>query len=107
MMRKSVLWLVLSSTALVGIAMTIPVGQPASAAVTASDLRTRLEKELLAVRPSDFAFVNRVIFLVDIGVLPRPLVNSTYLWARKRPRHRFQYFERALRLRARTAGIKL
>lgn len=72
-----------------------------------ADLRSRLEKDLLARLPSDFAFVDRVIELVEQGTLPLNLVNRMYLWARKKPKNQFQYFERALRIQASQLGIEI
>ena len=37
---------------------------------------------------------------------PRP-VHQLFLWARKKPRHQFQYFKQALTIRAAEIGIKL
>jgi hypothetical protein len=52
-------------------------------------------------------FVDRVVGLVNNGTLPRSLVESTLLWARTKPRHRFQYFKRALIERAARQGITI
>jgi len=78
-------------------------------AATDPTLRDRLEKDLKARRPSEFAFIDRVIELVETNVLPLRLVNATYLWARRQPRSQrpFQYFQRALRLQAARLGIDL
>jgi hypothetical protein len=65
------------------------------------DLQDTLEKGLKARRPQEFAFVRRVVALVEAGDLPQTLVQSTFLWARKRSRRPFQSFEFALRQRAR------
>lgn len=71
------------------------------------DLRVMLEKGLKARRPVEFQFVNRVIELVDAGVLPEKTVQTTFLWARKQRKHPFQYFQRAIRIRAGQLGITL
>ncbi len=70
-------------------------------------LKDRLEKDLKARRPVEFAFIAKVVDLVEKGQLPLKLVDGTFLWARRRIRHRFQYFEFALRVRAARLGVKL
>ena len=52
-------------------------------------------------------FIERTVGMVQAGTLPRDLFTSTFLWARKKPRHQFQYFRQALTLRAAEIGIKL
>jgi hypothetical protein len=70
-------------------------------------LKDTLAKGLKARLPEEFAFVDRVVKMVDHGRLPREMVQSTFLWARKKNVHQFQYFEHGLRLRAEEVGIKL
>jgi hypothetical protein len=55
----------------------------------------------------DNGFIDKTIGMVKAGTLPRELFTSTFLWARKKPRHRFQYFKQALISRAAEQGIKL
>jgi len=57
--------------------------------------------------PEEEGFIEYVFAKVSKGQLPESLVNSTFLWARKKPRHQFQYFKRGLILRATELGIKL
>ena len=52
-------------------------------------------------------FVDRTVGMVQAGTLPRNLFTSCFIWARKRPRHQFQYFKQALTLRAAEIGINL
>lgn len=81
--------------------------------VTASDgttgpqvsLKVRLEKGLRAMRPQEFDFLAIVEQQVDDGELPEDLVDTAFLWARRQPQFRVQYFEKALRLLAKRAGI--
>ncbi len=73
----------------------------------AADLKQQLESELKARRPEEFEFIEQVVTLVDEGTLPLSLVNSTFLWARKKQPYPFVYFERALRHRAAELGISL
>lgn len=70
-------------------------------------LKDRLEKGLKARRPSEFAFVARVVAMVERNELPLRLVDGTFLWARRKPHHEFQYFRRALIVRAARIGVKL
>jgi hypothetical protein len=52
-------------------------------------------------------FIEYVVARVDKGTLPLDLVQSTFLWARKKPRKKFFYFQQSLILRAADRGIKL
>ncbi len=71
------------------------------------NLKKTLGEVLRARRPEEFAFIDKVGDLVEDGTLPRSLVESTFLWARKKPRHPFQYFEQGLRVRAKKIGVDL
>lgn len=71
------------------------------------DLQTQLEKGLKARRPQEFQFIERVVAEVQAGRLPQSLVDSTFLWARKKPEHPFQYFEAAMKIRAKRVGVNL
>ena len=57
--------------------------------------------------PEEGGFIDYVLALVDRGRLPVDLVESTFLWAKKKPRNKFQYFKRGLILRAKKRGINL
>ena len=52
-------------------------------------------------------FIDHVLALVDKGTLPEDLVQSTFLWAKRKPRNKFQYFKNGLTLRAEQQGIHL
>ena len=52
-------------------------------------------------------FIEGTVAMVQAGTLPRDLFTSCFLWARKKPRHRFEYFKQALILRAAEIGIDL
>ena len=52
-------------------------------------------------------FIDRSVSMVRAGTLPRDMFTSCFLWARKKPHHRFQYFRQALIVRAAEIGIKL
>ncbi len=73
-------------------------------------LRDQLASVLKARRPEEFRFLDTVIEMVDANQLPRDLVVSTFLWVRKnksKTKAPFVYFERALRIRAEKAGIRI
>ncbi|HEV3417210.1 MAG TPA: hypothetical protein VG056_10365 [Pirellulales bacterium] len=74
---------------------------------TVPTLKDTLDKGLKARLPSEFAFVANVVGKVDDGTLPLSLVESTFLWARRKPDHPFQYFQQGLTLRAQKIGVSL
>lgn len=78
----------------------------AAPVIVSPDLQENLENDLQARQAKEFAFIKKVIELIEDGTLKESLVHSTYLWARKKPRRKFQYFERGLRFRARKQGIE-
>lgn len=74
-------------------------------AVTVATLKDQLEKGLRCRRPVEFAFVGKVIDLVNQRKLPVPLVTGTYDYARRKQPYPFPYFEAALRARAAKIGV--
>lgn len=69
-------------------------------------LRDQLAFGLKARTPQQFAFVDRVVVLVDTGVLSKRLVNICFEYARSKPDNvQFFYFEQALRTLARRQKI--
>ncbi|MHC4399582.1 MAG: hypothetical protein ACYTG0_07875 [Planctomycetota bacterium] len=62
---------------------------------------------LRTATPEENGFVDRAVRLVQQGRLPDALLRSTFLWAKRKPRWKFQYFRRALTLRAARIGIRL
>ncbi|MEX2171935.1 MAG: hypothetical protein WD851_21625 [Pirellulales bacterium] len=92
---------------------------PADAVTTSTGgrqltLSEQLTFGLQVATKQDKEFVARVVALVHVGVLPRKLVDSTFLWARQKAAFRggavslrpMVYFRPALVLRARRLGIK-
>jgi hypothetical protein len=57
--------------------------------------------------PEEEGFIDKALALIDRGILPLDLVESTFLWAKKKPRNKFQYFKYGLKLRAEREGIPL
>lgn len=76
-------------------------------AADVADLQEQLEDGLLARLPTEFAFIGRVVRLVEGRRLPLGLVVSTFQWARRKRPYPFPYFERALRTRAARLGIAI
>jgi len=73
--------------------------------VTGLDLQTQLEKGLRARRPVEFVYIAEIVKLVEDGKLPRKLVTTTFVWARRQPTLALQYFQFALQARARAAHL--
>lgn len=69
------------------------------------DLQEMLEKGLRARRPTEFAFIGRVVDQVEAGTLPLDLVRGTFDWARRKRPYPYPYFERALQVRAARLGL--
>ena len=66
-----------------------------------------MKAALRTAAPEEDGFIDRVLEKVNRGILPLDMVQSTFLWARKKPRHKFEYFKFGLISRAKDAGIKL
>ena len=78
-----------------------------ASAATVADLQDQLVSGLKVRRPVDFAFIARVVTLVEQDRLPLSLVLSTYQWARPKTPRPFPYFVRGLRIRAARIGVQL
>lgn len=109
-------WMTLARVPLCVLAVlaALPAERLPAAAVQAAasrdgvaNLKEQLESELKARRPQEFAFIARVVAMVQIGELPFDLVQSSFMWARKKRPYPFPYFERALRIQAQQRGIRL
>jgi len=57
--------------------------------------------------PTDRDFLTYTGALMEAGYLPRALVESTFLWARDKPRYQARYFREGLIRRAAAQGIEL
>jgi hypothetical protein len=71
------------------------------------DLRTMLEKGLRARRPVEFTFIDDVVQMVDAGTLPESIVQTSFLWARKKRPYPFPYFRQSLKVQAQQIGVSL
>ena len=77
-------------------------------AVEVADLKEQLENGLKARLPADFAFISKVVTLVEQDKLPINVVKAVFQWARKKGaanNYPFPYFQRALKIRAKKLGI--
>ncbi|MEM9352249.1 MAG: hypothetical protein AAGA92_04480 [Planctomycetota bacterium] len=78
-------------------------------------LSDQLRVGLRAVTKADFAFIDKVVTLVNTGKLPRSLVDSTFFWSRRRaalrgPKRALRpmvFFRPGLTLRAKAIGITI
>jgi hypothetical protein len=112
LLEESEMRLIFCSTliAVTLLALTVERFQSRTAAAKVADLKEQLEAGLKARLPADFAFIQRVVTMVENDQLPLELVKSTFQWARKKAKYRnypFPYFERALRIRAGRLGIQI
>jgi hypothetical protein len=82
-----------------------PSGTGWAIGVKSANLQQTLESGLRARRPEEFAFLRRVVTMVEQDQLPLNLVRSTFDWARHKRPFQYPYFERALKLRAARLGI--
>jgi hypothetical protein len=97
-----ILWILLGSAATSADPPPIDGG-----GVAGLNLKTQLETGLKARRPVEFAYIDQIVKLVESGQLPRSLVTSTFIWARRMPSKQLQYFQFALQARARNLKVKL
>ena len=122
--RRRLRWLALPlmAAAVSGVALRaqppkdpVKPSDPSNPAGRQISLRDQLRVGLKAVTRSDFAFIDKVVEKVDTGVLPRDMVDSTFLWARRRVEVRapqyynrpMVYFQPALVQRARAIGVRI
>lgn len=76
--------------------------------VEVAQLQEQLEAGLKARLPAEFAFIARVVDLVQQGEFSEELVKSVFTWARrKNKRVPFPYFERAMRIIAERLDVDI
>ena len=88
-------------------AMRLPADDPpvgAGGLPSDLDYLSQLNMGLKARRPVEFDYIKQVVALVDQGLLPKTLVDTTFVWAYKKPTRRLQYFQFALQARANQLG---
>ena len=76
-------------------------------ATEVGDLREQIAVELRPRTPQEFAFLDRVILLVEQDQLPLVLVQEMFQWARGKQPYPFTYFQRGLVERAAREGYSL
>lgn len=103
-MRALLLCIILGSVA-AGVAHAQTFRRGSGNVVTIT-LKQQLNTGLLARTPQERAFNENVVKAVNEGKLPLSMVQSTFLWARNRQPFPMPYFEQALRVRAKKAGLK-
>lgn len=90
------------------LAMAIVICLLSARVARADDLDPeQIKAALHTITDIEEGFVDRAIKLVKAETLPRDMFDSTFLWARKKPRHKFQYFKQALTVRAAGIGVTL
>jgi hypothetical protein len=93
------------------ICLSLALALVAAVAVRAADTSSLdagvMKVALHAATPGEEKFIDNVLTLVEKDVLPIDLVQSTFLWAKKKSNHKFQYFKRGLILRAKEQGITI
>ena len=67
----------------------------------------QIKAVLQTTNDAENGFIDHTIGMVRAGTLPRDLFTSCLIWARKKPRHQFQYFKQALTVRAAEIGVNL
>ncbi|HEX4130103.1 MAG TPA: hypothetical protein VHZ24_08675 [Pirellulales bacterium] len=105
---KCRLFLFVALALLVATAIHVQAAGPAAIGTNpgiAIDLKTQLEKGLRARRPVEFAYIAEVVAMVEVGAIPKSLVDSSFLWARKQRSRQLQYFQFALQRQANRIGV--
>ena len=67
----------------------------------------QIKAALHTTAEEDHGFIERTVNMVKDGKLPRDMFTSCFIWAHKKPRHKFQYFKHALTTRGGQIGINL
>lgn len=124
-LRSAVCGAALAATALVIAAIVSSAGaqQPRPATPTTRVLRPgekftlydQLRIGLKAATKADMEYIDRVVLRVNEGVLPRKLVDATFLWARNRYKTRpsqsrlrpIVYFQPALEAQVKKLGVTI
>lgn len=102
------------SSAAVALALASVAGSALAQVPRSPALLQRLLVGLKVRTSSDRAFIARVVQLVQLGQLPVKLVDTTYLWARKRAaknaytaNNPMVYFRPAMEARAKKLGVTI
>jgi hypothetical protein len=92
---------------LAALAIVLQLGLAATARAEINLNPDEIRAALHTASQEEDGFVDRTVALVKAGKLPLALFESSFLWARRKQRHQFEYFKRALIVRAAEAGITL
>jgi hypothetical protein len=98
MNHKHILLLFVLTLVFVGLHQTATAG-----VLDADTMRAALH----TATPQEGGFIDRVLAMVESGKLPVDMVQSTFLWAKNKPRRKFFYFQQAMILRAKEIGVDL
>jgi hypothetical protein len=90
--------------ALIFLVLVAVCAQTARAGLPTTD---EMKVALKTATPEEDGFIDRVQLLVKKNKLPEDLVMSTFIWAKRKIRYKFQYFKRGLIVRADQRGISL
>jgi hypothetical protein len=94
------------SLSIVLLVLLLAVGATRGAARAATDLDApTIKAALQTVDKEEQGFVERAVAQVAAGTLPRKTLETAFLWAKRKPSNKFQYFRRALILLAARQGI--
>jgi hypothetical protein len=98
----------MSRTCLSVVALLAILAAVETRAAQAGTLDANMMKVVLhTATPQEQGFIDGVVARVDAGTLPLDLVQSTFLWAKKKRYKKFYYFKQALILRAADRGTQL
>jgi hypothetical protein len=89
------------------VVLAILLAAPARAVDTGPLTAENMKVALHTATVQEGHFIERVLYMVKKGKLPLDLVQSTFLWAKKKPAKKFYYFKQGLILRASAQGIKI
>jgi len=67
----------------------------------------QIKAGLRVVPEIDQGFIDSVVAKTHRGELPRRILHAAYYYAAKKEEHRFQHFQRAIRIFASREGIRL
>ncbi len=99
-----------SRALIIPIVMGVAIALLTPRAAHADDLNLdpeQIKAALHTITAIEGGFIDRTVAMVNAGTLPRDLFTSCFIWARKRPHHKFEYFQQALTIRAAQIGIIL
>jgi hypothetical protein len=93
------------------LSLTVVLAVLAAASARAADTgpldANTMKVALHTATPQEDGFIDHVLALVQQDKLPLDLVQSTFLWAKKKPHKKFYYFKQGLIQRAADRGIKV